>query len=271
MIAETDSLRLAPGVTTHNGRLADSVRGDSWPINGSAVFVLTRTGSPLGQVVRDLASTFALPVETARTDVLQFAWSLNALALVNVHRHGSAIRRFLDWLTLAVRLAPAGSLPGSLARRRRLDTSTIPRGVASCLVALWPRVVCLAVVTVLVAVQIGAMGGAISIAGAVALAVGSASGIALHEASHVAMLRRVPSALVLRGRQTFVLHAPVTPTRRSLVAVAGPAGAMLVGVAASMLGTAATVPELIAFGCPLMAHGLALTAIGGDGRVACGL
>ena len=82
-----------------------------------------------------------------------------------------------------------------------------------------------------VALQLAAVAGAAGSVFLLAIALGAGTGIGLglHEAGHVASLRGVPSALVLRGRRTFVLHAPVGERRRALVALCGPGVVVMVG------------------------------------------
>jgi len=271
MIADTDTLALAPGVVLQDGQLADVVRGDAWPLNGSGAFVLARTDRPVGQIVREIADAFSLPLETARGDVLRFAWYLNALALVNVERRGTRVRRLADWVVLAARLAPAGALPVAVARRRALDTRTVFRAVASSLTATLPRVVAVAVVSTALAMQFSVVVGALGLVVPLVLGIATGVGLGLHEAAHVASLRGVPSALVTRGRRTYVLHAAVSPTRRSVVALAGPLTVAALGVALALGGAALGAPSLTIAGCPLAAHALSLTIVGGDGRIACRL
>ena len=272
MITGTDSVALPPGVSIQDGRLEDIVRGSSWPLNGSGAFVLRRTGRPLDAIVRELADVFGLPLEVARLDVLRFAFTLNALALVNVVQSGPRLRRLADWVGLALRLVPAGTLPTSLARRRALDTRSVPRALASTLAATGSRVVAIVTAATAVALQFAAVvgGGESAFVLAVALGAGTGIGVGLHEAGHVASLRGVPSALILRGRRTFVLHAPVGPGRRALVAVSGPGPVVALGLMLVVGGTAVVAPGLVILGLPLTAHALSLTVIGGDGRVACG-
>lgn len=271
MIADTDTLSLAPGVAFQDGQLADEVRGDAWPLNGTGAFVLARTGRPVGQIVREIADAFSLPIETARGDVLRFAWYLNGLALVNVEREGSGVRRLADWILLAARLAPAGALPAAVARRCALDTRSVRRAVASSLAAILSRVFAVAAVSTVVAVQLSAVVGAPGLVVPLALGLATGVGLGLHEAAHVASLRGVPSALVMRGRRTYVLHAAVSPSRRTGVALAGPLAVATLGVALVLGGAALGAPSLTIAGCPLAAHAVALTVVGGDGRVACGL
>jgi len=271
MVAETDTLSLAPGVTFQDGHLADAVRDAAWPLNGSGAFVLANLGLPVGQIVSAIADAFSLPIEAARGDVLRFVWYLNALALVNVERKGPRVRRLADWILLAARLAPAGAVPAAAARRCALDTRSVPRAVVSSLAAILSRVFAVAAVSAVVAVQFSAAVGAPGLVVPLALGLGTGVGLGLHEAAHVAALRGVPSALVMHGRRTYVLHAAVSPPRRTVVALAGPLAVSVLGVALVLVGAVLAVPSLAIAGCPLAAHALALTVVGGDGRIACGL
>lgn len=271
MIAETDVVRLAPGVIVEHGRLADMVRGDSWPLNGTGAFVLADAGRPIGVTVHELAQAFSLPPDRARADVLQFVWTLNGLALVNVDRSSSRLRWLVGWVQLAARLAPAGAVPATLVRRRRIDTDTVPRAVATCLASILPRAAIVALVTAALTAQLVLVTEASGIAVPLAVGVATGAGLGLHEAAHAALLRGVPSALVTRGRRTSVLHAALPPRRRSLVAVGGPLAVAMVGVGCVTASAFAALPTLALAGCPLVGHALALTVLGGDGRVACGL
>jgi len=273
MIADSDRVDLAWGVSLTDAQLADVVRGCSWPLNNSGVFILERVGRRLDVVVRELAEVFDVPLDVARFDVLQFIWTLNALALVNVVQSGSHLRRAADWLSLALRLAPAGALPTPITRRLPLDTGSALGGIASSLRASVSRVIGIAAASAIVLLPLAVIVGGSGRFGSLAVALGVATGIGvgLHEAGHVASLRGVPSALVLRGRRTFVLHAPVGPVRRSLVAVAGPAVVTATGLALVVLGAAGSEPSVVVIGLPFAAHALSLTVIGGDGRAACGI
>ena len=71
--------------------------------------------------------------------------------------------------------------------------------------------------------------------------------------------------------RTRVLHAAVAPRRRTLVALGGPLVVAALGLAFVIGGVLATSPAAAIAGCPFAAHALALTVVGGDGRVACGL
>jgi hypothetical protein len=271
VIAATDRIVLAAGVTVREGRLADEVRGESWPLNGSAAFVLGRSGEPIGAIVREVAGSFSLPAETARADVLRFVWHLNRLALVNVERGGRRVERLLDWLRLALRLAPAGSVPASLTRRRPLDTRSMLRGLGTCFAACAGRTAAVAAAATMVALALSAAAGAPGVVLPLALGVCTGLGLGLHEAVHAAMLQGVQCALVTRGCRTFVLHAALPPGRRSLVALAGPLAVAAIGAGCAAAGALANAPILAVAGCPLAAHALALTVFTGDGRVACGL
>jgi hypothetical protein len=271
MIAARDTLSLAPGVTVEHGRLTDAVRGDSWPLNASGAFVLARTGDPVGLIVQELAEVFSLSDEAARADVLRFAWHLNVLALVNVESGASRSRRLADWVRLAARLAPAGAVPAAATRRRAIDTRTFRRAFGSCLAAISARVSVVAGVGTAVTAQLSLLAGASGLIVPLTLGLGTGVGLGFHEAAHAASLRGVPSALVTRGRRTYVLHAAVSPSRRSIVALAGPLAAAGLGMGLVVAGSIVVAPALAIAGCPLVAHALALTVVGGDGRVACGL
>jgi hypothetical protein len=271
MIADTDRLVLSPGVALEDGRLSDTVRGASWPLNRSGAFVLSRVGRPVGQIVNELAEAFSLPLETARGDVLRFVCRLNTLALVNVERQQTVVRRIADWIQLAARLAPTGALPVALGRRHALDTQSALRAVSSSLLASSSRVASVAAVATVVAIHVSVFGGAPALVAPLALGIMTGAGLGLHEAAHVAALLGVPSALVTRGRRTCVLHAAVSPARRSIVAVAGPLAVATLGVGLILGGTALGTPSMTIAGCPLAAHAMALTIVGGDGRVACGV
>ena len=271
MIGSRDTIRLAPAVTMRGGRLEDPVRRESWPLNASAAFVLERSGQPLGETVAAFAEEFSLSYGQAREDVLRFVWQLNGLALVNVDPSGSRLRQLRDWLALAARLAPAGAVPAALTRRRALDTRSAYRGLASCLVAISPRVGAVAAVATALLSQAAVAAGPSGLPVSVLVGACTGLGLGLHEAAHAALLRGVPSALVTRGRRTAVLHAAVAPDRRVLVAIGGPLAVATLGAFTVGAGWLAALPFLVAAGCPLTAHALALTVVGGDGRIACGL
>jgi hypothetical protein len=124
--------------------------------------------------------------------------------------------------------------------------------------------------TVLLA-QAAIAGGAIGLAAAILVGGSTGLGLGLHEAAHAALLCGVPSALVTRGGRTAVLHSAVAPRRRVLVAVGAPLAVAVLGSVIVGVGTLASLPLIVVAGCPLAAHALALTVVGGDGRVACGL
>lgn len=270
MIAAADVVTLAPGVGVSQELLSDAVRGDAWPLNASGAFVLARTGRPLGAVARELADAFSLSAAEARSDVLRFVWQLNTLALVNVERRTSSLSRLIDWLRLAARLAPVGAVPAPITRRHALDTSSASRAIATGLAATLSRMLVVAgVATILVTHFSLILGAGFFLPLLVGL--GTGLGLGLHEAAHAALLRGVPSALVLRGGRTYVLHAAVAPSRRAIVAAGGPLAVAIIGLVLVLGGLLTTAPTLAIAGCPFAAHALGLTVVSGDGRVACGL
>ncbi len=271
MIASADRLLLAPGVVLEDGHLADEVRGERWPLNAAGTFVLTRSGSRVGQIVDELGAAFGLSEAQARADVLQFTWLLNGLALVNLERRDRRFGRLVEWIALAARLAPSGAWPAAVASRRAVDTTTTFRSLATSLAAVWSRAAVVALAAALVVAQFVAVIGAAAAAYPLAVGLGTGIGIGVHEAAHVIALRGVPSAIVLHGRRLFVLHARVESNRRLTVALAGPVGAVAAGLGFAALGVVAGAPQLALVGVPMVAHALALTVACGDGRVACGL
>jgi hypothetical protein len=130
--------------------------------------------------------------------------------------------------------------------------------------------VAVAVIATVLAVHFALILGA-GLLAPVLLGLATGAGLGLHEAAHAALLRGIPSALVVRGARTRVLHAAVAPPRRVLVAVGGPLAVASLGLALVLGGALATAPVLSIAGCPLAAHALSLTVFGGDGRTACGL
>ena len=202
---------------------------------------------------------------------MRFVWQLNRLALVNVERTASRLGQLVDWLRLAVRLAPVGAVAGAdhaPARdrhphgRRARSRAASRRCCRACALV--------ASVATILAVHVALIVGAALLV-PLLVGLGTGLGLGLHEAAHAALLRGVPSALVVRGPRTRVLHAAIAPTRRALVAVGGPLAVAALGLALVVGGSLTTTPAATIAGCPFAAHALALTVVGGDGRIACGL
>ena len=270
MIGASDIVTLAPGVDIRRELLRDAVRGHAWPLNASGAFVLARAGQPLGLVASELAEAFSLPAAEARSDVLRFVWQLNRLALVNVEGTTSSLGRLVEWLRLAVRLAPIGAMPAPMTRRSAIDTRTAAHAISSSFKAVLPRMIAVAAIATILAVHLALIAGA-GLSVPLLLGLGTGLGLGLHEAAHAALLRGVPSALVVRGARTRVLHAAVAPPRRVLIAVGGPLAVAGLGLALVLGGMLVMAPAVAIAGCPFAAHALSLTVVGGDGRVACGL
>jgi hypothetical protein len=265
MLGPADTIGLSPGVRVENGAVTDDARGARFPVNDTGLFVLHRAGRPLGEIARELALQHGLEAERARADVLRFAFTLNRAQLVNVHAGGGVASRAVAWLRVAVRLAPAGMLPSRNVRRFALDTSTPASAVGDAVGALRWRSVTLALAAVLLAAPGGLTPGVL------ALGLGVGGGLVAHEAGHAALLTGVAAALVIVGLRTFVIHPTLTPARRRAVATAGPAGAVVLGVAVVCAAWASGAPELGLAGCAPAAHAIGLTVATGDGRAACGL
>jgi Coenzyme PQQ synthesis protein D (PqqD) len=271
MLGPGDRLVLAAGVRLTGVTLADDVRGSAWPLNATAAFVLEREGHALGEIAEDVAAAFALPADRARSDVLAFAWQLNRLTLANIERPRGRLRHLLAWVALALRLLPAAALPPAAARRRHLDTTTPARAVRSVVRAAWARSVTIGALTAIGVLSIGLPAGTAAFLPALAAGAGMAAGVTLHEAAHAAALQGVPSALVVQGRRTYVLHAATGSVRRALVALAGPLAVCALGLLLMVAASIIASPALALAGGPLCAHATGLTLLGPDGRSACGL
>ena len=80
---------------------------------------------------------------------------------------------------------------------------------------------------------------------------------------------RARSSCAGRGHASFMRPWPLGDEQP--VALVGPLAVAALGLALVLGGVLATSPAAAIAGCPLAAHALALTVVGGDGRVACGL
>ena len=265
MLSGTDALELPAGVRIDGSVVSDDVRGALFPANVAALFVLARIGRPLGDIAAELAARHDLDPHRARDDVLRFALVLNEALLANVVRADPVARRAACWLLLALRLAPAGSLPRGTARRFPLDTSTPVHAALGALAALRWRAVAVSAAAALLAAPGGVNPRLLG------LAAGVGAGLAVHEAGHAALLSGVGGALVVSRLRTFVIHRPLAPGRRRVVALAGPAAAACVGVTMVAVAWLSGLPELAVAGCAPAAHAAGLTVATGDGRAACGL
>ncbi len=265
MLDQTDALELAAGVHVDGSAVSDDVRGAQFPANPAALFVLARTGRPLGEIAGELAARHGVEPHRARDDVLRFAFALNEALLANVVRADPAVRRAAGWLLLALRLAPAGSLPRGTAHRFPLDTSTPVRAALGAVSALRWRALAVSAAAALLSAPGGLDPRLLG------LAAGVGAGLAVHEAGHAALLSGVGGALVVSRLRTYVIHRPLAPGRRRVVALAGPAAAAFVGVTVVGVAWLSGLPALALAGCAPAAHAAGLTVATGDGRAACGL
>lgn len=271
MLETSDAIVLPPGVRLEGEAVTDDVRAERYPANAAAQLVLALPGMPLAAVARRLDERWRVGPERARADVLAFAWALNRALLVNVDRSAGRLARVRGWVALAVRLAPTGTLPPVLARRRALETRTPLVAARSALRAVRARALGLGAIAAAFAAQLGAVAGSPDVMVPVVVGLSTAAGIAVHEAGHAVGLVGEPAALVTSGRRVFVLHQPLRGARRLAVALAGPAAPSLAGVVAAALAQPLASPALAIAACPLAAHALCATVAGRDGRIACDL
>jgi hypothetical protein len=271
MLAEHDTLVLPPGVRLGESGIVDDVRDLVIPANAAGLVVLAGVGATLATTIEQFGERWNLAAEESRRDVLRFAWQLNRLGLVNV-RHAVPRRgRALGWLSVATRTLPFGRLPEREVCRRPLDMSSRLRATRSTAQALALRVVLVALLASAALLGTGAAAGGIDVVGS--LVVGSAAGLAIlvHELGHVLALGRTPAAMLLVGGRTSVVHRREPSGRAALIALAGPAGAVLSGMALSTFALAMESSLLAIAACPIAGHALAATVAARDGRTACGL
>ena len=270
MLGADDRIVLADGVHVHAGVVVDRVRGASAPVNGTGQFVLERIDRSLGEIGAELASRYQIELERAADDVLAFAWQLNRGLFANVRTDGGRLARARARLSLTLRLLPVGRLPTWRSRRGRLDTTTVPRAIATAVTAAARRGLAVGVAATLLLLDASLAAGAGLVApGAVGLAVGV--GLVVHECGHAVALRGIPAALVSAGPRTYVLHAPLPPNRSAAVAAAGPFAAAAVGVWLVAFAAIVGVGWLALAGLPVAAHAIGLTVATHEGRKACGI
>ena len=270
MIDARDRVALAPGVELAPGRVVDAARAEAWPLNASAVLLLANAnGCRVAVLARSLEHAYGLSPERSVADTVAFCARLNDALLLNVR--APLRRRALRWLLAAAALAPLRRLPPPLACRRHVDTRSFARAFLTAFAAAARFA---AVAAALVALAVAALTAPLGMRAAglaVTAGVGTGFAVCLHEAGHAIALRGVPAALVARGAQLFVLHPCVSGARQMLVAGAGPAAAVVAGLAVALASTTLRAHELVPAALPLLAHSLGLTVLSRDGRRACGL
>jgi hypothetical protein len=271
MLDPADRLDLPDGVRLDGDAVVDDVRGERFAVNAAAVTVLQGAGETLAAAAGRLGAQWELSPEQARADVLSFAWSLYGALLANVVSGRARHERAGSWISLALRLLPAGQLPHRVARRVGLDTTTVARAVATGARAVLVRSAAIAAVVAGGLVHLWLLVGDAAVLEPVALGVSSGVGLLLHEVGHAAALVRVRAAIALAGRRTMVLHGPLVGARAALVALAGPLvpACLGAGLASAALASGDATVALVA--CPLGGHAVAVTVLCGDGRTACGL
>lgn len=270
MLDLADAIELPRGVRHEPGRIVDDVCGVAHPTNATADAILVLGRVRLCDAAALLVERFRLPPDEARRDVLSFAYALNAAGLANVscasriaHLRARVLALFLGALL--------GRVPRTPVRRLPVGTAGPSRGVLGVAVALAPRAGALALGGALLLLACGAVVGVASPGTAVVVAGSLASSLILHEAAHVAMLAPRPCALLLVGRRTSVLHAPVNGRRAVVVALAGPVLLGLLGLVLALWAVHSASFVALLAACPPAGHALGATVASIDGRLACGL
>ena len=258
IVDRADLLVLPPGVEVRGLELHDRARAASWPLNESGAFVLSQSGSALGTIAARLAVSHALDPAEALRDVAAFAEGLNDRLLLNV-----LVRRRGSLALLALRLAALGLAPSAPARRLHVDSRSRLRAAATTARGLAGRAGRWAAAA-------GALGLPLGATPALAVAAGVGGALLLHEAAHAAALSGVPCALVLQRGRTAILHPPLD-RGRDVVALAGPALTVAVGVLTLTAASVFAWEALVLMAAPFGANALGLTVATSDGRSACGL
>lgn len=275
----TGAMSLAPGVTLDSSRavLVDAVRGQSVPLNQTACYMLySAQGRSLGETTETIASETRTDIQIVRRDLEALCDKLNSKALVNVGGRQSHMLR--AWLPLALKSVRHGIIPSAppiLIVRRPVDTSTT-RSIILTTAAAGIRNAfswALSVVGVLLAALLVGAEPATFYRQLTILAVAPAIGASLliHEIGHALFLRNVPTVLVTRGPQIFLLHRPIQSQRAVLVSAAGPVISGIVGGSLLIVAYLITAPVLLLVALPFVVQLLGLTVLAHDGRHLLGL
>lgn len=269
MLELCDRITLPGGVRLEAGALVDDVRGTRYPLNATAETVVAAGGAPLERVATQVAERWSVPHEDARRDVLRFAWTLNGHGLANISRGAGRIARARVGLMLALKLLPAGRVPGAMLDRRPLDTDSIAKAAISTVRAIGGRALVLGVAAAVCLFAVSLSVGGVSLLEPVAIGTAGAAALLVHELGHATALRGIPAALVLDRGRVSVIHAPVSASRGVVVALAGPAVPTVVGLVLSLLALRLGSPLLAFLACPTTGHALTATVACRDGRAAC--
>lgn len=270
MILSGDCLRLPADVHVAEGRLHDSVRRGSWPLNDSGRFIVGRAGFRVGEIASELAERWSIDRSAALRDVVRFSTALNELLLLNVERRYGRLALCWRWLRALPRTVVYGQLPPLPRSRRPLRTDSWAQTGVGVVRALMPAALGVSAAAAALLLTLSVAATARPDLGTTLLlptAVGTA--LLVHEIGHALSLRGVPVCIALRGPQIMLLHPTLARSRRMLVALAGPALATAVGLL--LLGLGSLRPELALWALPLGAQGLGFTVASKDGRTGCGL
>jgi hypothetical protein len=262
MITPADRIAVAPGVRLTRAGLEDPVRGTTFTLNECARVVVS--AHTVADAAAALVRTFGAPTDVAFDDTTRFCMQLNERLLLEVAPRGGLLVVALRWLALVCRLAPLRALPRVPSHRRHVDTSTWRRLLRTGVWALAGPGFAVGVpagLTALVVVHAPALG--------LAVALAVTAGVVTHELGHLALLRGVPTCIVVRCLRVSVLHRSLTPTHDARVAIGGPvAGLALTAVALLALELWPS-PELATVALLQAAQLVGLTTLTRDGRRAC--
>jgi hypothetical protein len=271
VIRDGDRLRLAPGVRLRRAGLADEVRGTTFPLNETGRLVVEAEGTPLGHVALRLAGRFKVPAAVALIDVRAFSAELNTRLLANLEPADGRVRRAVARLDELLPLLLVRSWPAAVRRRSPIDGRGGAAAVRSVARALVPTAAAVGLLVSFLSAFALAGVGAPQLNVPLALGGAAAVGLVVHEAAHAAALGATPGCLATAGLRAWILHAPLRPPRRAVVAAFGPAAGIAAGGAAVVAAMTLESAEIALGALVLAGQGLGLTVVGRDGRTACGL
>jgi hypothetical protein len=263
VIAAHDRIALPQHVERRPEGVYDHVRGVTLPLNATGAVIVD--ASTPAAASRALRLGFAVDEERALADAISFCAELNERLLLNVSPVQGAPAFALRWVTHLPFMLPARRLPRVPARRRHVDTTSLPAILVTGVRATLPFALLAAVGSLVVALLILGGLGAPSVSASLALAAAIGGGVVLHELGHLVLLRGVPTCAVTRGARLWLLHRGVDRRREALVAASGPTAALVV---AALLLALPGLPATVA-GLALSLHALGLTVLTADGRTLC--
>lgn len=270
LLAPTDVLEFAAGVTFDGHAVTDPLRSSTLPLNETGAFLLGRLPCTLHELADALAQRYGLDLDCARADAMTFATEMNAALLTNVRMRGtSVLARLARSGALSVACAISGVRPAG-ARCPYTRTPLPANGRIRLLIAVSrgmtrPSLRCATVSVLPLAFAMVALG-LVVVPVLAAVAIAFLVGPALHEAGHALALRGTPAALVTTGVGAFIAQGPADAKSTRRTALAGPLLCAGVACAAVAAGVTLSAQLLVITGLILSLQVVSLTVVSRDGR-----